>query len=502
MTELIRNARRRQIVNLLFEQATSATVAAMCAVIVLLLVGTQILNWYWLLIVFAGSLGFGISRLRRQAPSPYEVAQQIDRRMNLDDALSTAYFYSQESWRRAATPESIREFQHAKAEDAARRIAARDAVPFTTPGRIYAAGGLVLLAFGMLALRYGVTRSLDLGPPIAQIRFENLFAPFQTAAKTKAAKEPRKEEPFEQLAVPVEQRELEAHDGRESQDGSAVSDAPDGEIRDTRNAKMRETAAKQGDEMEEADEGEQGGESGQEGGNQELASNQQNRSDSRSPQSGSESMNSESGPESSLLQKMRDAMASMMSKLNTTTKQRTGQQSASNRNSLQQRRPQEGAGQQGGMPMPSPSGQQSQRSSEQQGAQQGEGGEKSDSPQGSQSQQNAERQAQQEARTGMGKQDGNKDVKAAEQLEAMGKISEIIGKRSENVTGEMMVEVTSSRQQLRTPYTRSQATHQEAGGEIHRDEVPLALQPFVQQYFEQIRKAPIPEAQVNGSGSQ
>jgi hypothetical protein len=41
---------------------------------------------------------------------------------------------------------------------------------------------------------------------------------------------------------------------------------------------------------------------------------------------------------------------------------------------------------------------------------------------------------------------------------------------------------------LRTPYAQSDAHHQEAGGEISRDEVPVALQAYVQQYFEQLRK--------------
>ena len=70
----------------------------------------------------------------------------------------------------------------------------------------------------------------------------------------------------------------------------------------------------------------------------------------------------------------------------------------------------------------------------------------------------------------------------------MGKISEIIGKRSANVTGEVTVEVKNSNQQLRTPYAQRDAQHHQAGGEINRDEVPVALQAYVQQYFEQVRK--------------
>jgi hypothetical protein len=70
----------------------------------------------------------------------------------------------------------------------------------------------------------------------------------------------------------------------------------------------------------------------------------------------------------------------------------------------------------------------------------------------------------------------------------MGKISEIIGKRSANVTGEATVEVQSTSQQLRTPYTPRGAQHSQGGAEIGRDEIPAALQLFVERYFEQARK--------------
>ena len=69
----------------------------------------------------------------------------------------------------------------------------------------------------------------------------------------------------------------------------------------------------------------------------------------------------------------------------------------------------------------------------------------------------------------------------------MGKISEIIGKRSANLTGEATVEVQSTSQQLRTPYARRGAEHSQGGAEIGRDEVPVALQSYVERYFEQVR---------------
>jgi hypothetical protein len=48
--------------------------------------------------------------------------------------------------------------------------------------------------------------------------------------------------------------------------------------------------------------------------------------------------------------------------------------------------------------------------------------------------------------------------------------------------------VQTTNQQLHTPYAQKGAEHTQAGAEISRDEVPVALQPYVQQYFEQMRK--------------
>ena len=75
----------------------------------------------------------------------------------------------------------------------------------------------------------------------------------------------------------------------------------------------------------------------------------------------------------------------------------------------------------------------------------------------------------------------------------MGKISQILGQRSANITGEVTVEVGNTKQQLKTPWATSQATHHDAGGEVQRDEVPLIYQEFVRQYFEEIHK-PLPQA--------
>jgi hypothetical protein len=136
-----------------------------------------------------------------------------------------------------------------------------------------------------------------------------------------------------------------------------------------------------------------------------------------------------------------------------------------------------------------PSQNKSDPSTDAQSDQQSDGADKSQSADARGQEKGADKNASDDSKSGIGSADGDKSGKEANELKAMGKISEILGKRSANVSGEVMVEVGSSKQQLKTPWAQKQATHSEAGSEIHRDEVPLIYQPFVEQYFEEIRKS-------------
>jgi len=187
------------------------------------------------------------------------------------------------------------------------------------------------------------------------------------------------------------------------------------------------------------------------------------------------------------MDKLKDAMANMMNKMSSSPKD--GQQpSQSSQNG--QTGPKDQSNQKG---KPSPN--KSDPSADAQADQQSDGSDKSQSADARGQEKGADKNASNDSKSGIGSADGDKSGKEAEELAAMGKISEILGKRSANVSGEVMVEVGSTKQQLKTPWAQKQATHSEAGSEIHRDEVPLIYQPFVQQYFEEIRK-PAPAAKT------
>ncbi len=56
-----------------------------------------------------------------------------------------------------------------------------------------------------------------------------------------------------------------------------------------------------------------------------------------------------------------------------------------------------------------------------------------------------------DGKSGIGKQDGDKAAREAAELAAMGKLSEIIGKRAANISGEVMVEVSSGQAAVEDP---------------------------------------------------
>lgn len=128
-------------------------------------------------------------------------------------------------------------------------------------------------------------------------------------------------------------------------------------------------------------------------------------------------------------------------------------------------------------------------SAESKNGKQGQATEMSQSPH-SQSSRASNREGGNQSKSGVGSQNGIKALKEAEELQAMGKLAEIIGKRAQDVTGEMMVEVPAGRQQLRTAYSDRVGRHSDTGGEINRDEVPLLFQQYVREYMERVHRQP------------
>ncbi len=465
LASLLAKARQRCIWHLLLDHFALAGSIAMAGVILLLLTGTQFLNWYWIALLVGISMGVGVYRMQSRVPTTYTLAQRIDRRLQLADALSTATYISSPEAEHTRTEAAVREMQRQEAEQAARAVDVRIAVPFTRSRFAYPAMGLALVACGLFALRFAVTGSLSLEPSLVKMAFDTFFGSSNSQmAKNNRGKLPPNVKP------PVDP-------GSPDSPSNPNDLAPDSVLDSTEvpesNPDMADQvkSASQGQPQHEqanADPGENGekGDKGQAGNDANQENSQQNdKGDNSKNGKQQDKQNSKdgSGKESSLMDKLRDAMANMMNKLK--MPQKDGQQQ--NSQNAQQNGKQDSS-QKGSQQKNSQSANADKDA--QQDQQQGDNGDKKQSADAKSGEKSADKSSPQDSKSGIGSEDGDKTARDAEQLQAMGKLSEILGKRSANVSGEVMVEVGSTKQQLKTPWAQRQAKHADAGGEIHRDE--------------------------------
>lgn len=465
--------------------------------ILLLILGTQILNWYWLVILFAVSLAISVYRGRNKILSRYRVAQSIDAHLGLHDALSTAYFFSEHSEGVHSSPELVTR-QRETAEDLARSADLRQGVPFLAPRTFYVNAALALAVASMFGVRYGITRSLDLRASLIHIDFDGFLGSSRQVADAKK----RGAIPFEKTResdAAAEQWESKTSDLEprpdtplDTIDDTETSNPADADASAKSQAKGKDDTPKGDDLLNSPDKG------------QNAESNNDNKGEAKDspdgePQSGKQDnaqqnsdKSSNSGDNSSLADKMKDAISNLMAKLKSQPKNTEGKQGGSSAQPSQQSaQKQQNQNQQNQKGNPGEQQSENNANSQSQGDQQQNGAQQTAQSQGAAK--NSD-QTTKDGKSGIGRQDGDKSTREAEQLAAMGKISEIIGKRAANVSGEVMVEVASGKQQLKTQYSERAAKHAEAGGEINRDEVPLAYQQYVQQYFEEIRKEPATKA--------
>src|SRR5688500_11950293 len=85
----LRRARQRHLLQLGMDAGTYAATAAFFGAILLLLAGTQILNWWWPGALFLAAFCVAGWRLRGKVAPLYLVAQRVDRRLELHDAVSS-----------------------------------------------------------------------------------------------------------------------------------------------------------------------------------------------------------------------------------------------------------------------------------------------------------------------------------------------------------------------------------------------------------------------------
>jgi len=490
---VIRAACRRRFLVLAVEQLAPALALVLGGGILMLLLGTQILNWYWLVLLAVTGLALASTRMRTRMATPYRVAQLLDRRFELRDSLSTAWFLLS----RTDRPEDFASrFQIERAEANAASLEPSQAFPFT--GRSYWAltGALAAVALGLFAARYLATSSLSLERPLIEIHLASVFERVEKSifAKNRPAS----------VLDAVDRRQANLPQSSEAQPRDGRSGLPNS--RNAEAGKPNEMSGGVSPTQKNDAQGENRSQDTQAGNRQSGASTAQSNAGNPAqpkggnPASSQQAKTSERQADrrqgsSGLMNKMKDALSGLMAKMRPAGSSQKSPQNGE-RSSNEQRGEDQMAVSQDPR-NPSQQNAQNDQASEKQsteGQAQGQTTEKAQASQGRNSDQSPDAKSS-DAHSGVGRQNGQNDVKEAEQLKAMGKLEEIIGKRSANVTGEVMVETPSGKQQLKTQYSGQIGHHADLGGEINRDEIPLMYQQYVREYMEEVRKQPVKSGQ-------
>lgn len=450
----MRAARRRTLGQLLVRELLFAAAVALGVAAIVLFAGSSRLGLYW--IPAAGIATFVVRLIleNRKPRSTYGIAQQIDEQLKLSDTLSTAAYFADLDASRHVDP-NLRDMQRARAEEVAKTVDVKRALPMRRPPALYPAAILAVVVAGVFLLRFNATGSFDTRKSLVEGPLQALLQPLQKQARAEKKNGP----------------------GEEPGNGDQTSKELDKNRDYAGEPEPQQQAEAETPESPEAQKAEQ-----QKG----EGKGQPNASEAQTPQNppnldnAAEQGKDQNGQQQeSLLDKLKDAVSDMMNKV----KPSSGKQQKSSQNGKKSEK------QQGDQ----------EKSSDMDDKNPGDNADSENHNKGNEmdaSGVSAEGEKDDNEHSGVGSQEGDKSARQAEALKAMGKLTELFGKRAENVTGAVMVEVGSTRQQLKTPLAQRDASHAEAGSEIHRDEVPLEYEQFVQSYFDQVRGTP-PSASAN-----
>jgi hypothetical protein len=351
-------------------------------------------------------------------------------------------------------------------------------------------GALAAIAFGLFVIRYLLTSSLSI---------QQALVPLQLGETIERIED--------QLGLPG-QRNRQSETGRPEGESPAQTTQPNkqpGALAGKRNPESDATeqaemsAAAHGTMTQNAENRSQSP-AGQVRGQSGISSVAQSRPDNRSGKAASKSAapqqaaSNHDEPGSTdqnsqgLVDKMKDALSSLVAKLhpnvNSQTSSREDQASQDPRKGDQASAARD---QKGNLQQSTPNDQAA-RDQDAQGAMRGQTAEKTQTSQNQSSDESSSDRKGANMHSGIGHTNGDKDIKDAEQLKAMGKLAEIIGRRSANLTGDITVETSSTNQQLRTQYSGRVGQHADLGGEINRDEIPVMYRAYVREYMQLVHK--------------
>jgi hypothetical protein len=459
------------------EQTARAAALPFTGLVLLLLLGTQILNWYWLVPLVIAGAALAYWRVRRRKVTRYGVAQAVDHEFQLKDTISTAWYLKEHPDLSNLPAASV---QLAQADRLAADIDPNQVFRIRARGTWAILGVLATTAFALFGVRYFAQQRMDMRAPLVPLHFDQVAASLQDEfaavdhSRTKTGSTTDKSETQTQSGRPVDPF-LKDILGVKNPESAATQEAK---------GPSPSSSVESPSDKANAVDSENGHEAS---GKPNSRGNASNENSANAQQSADKTSPSDTNQQNSgLMDRMKDAVSSLFAKMNESPPSQSSQTASRNAAAPDQDQ-KAGKNEQGQSQSSSSQNSQTKADAQSQTDQSGQASEVAQSTQ-SQTSQASDRQGGNQSKSGIGRQDGQKDLKEAQQQEAMGKLAQIIGKRSERVTGEMMVEVPSGNQKLRTAYSGQLGEHADTGGEVNRDEVPLIYQDYVREYMQRVHR--------------
>jgi hypothetical protein len=475
LDQVIAHARRRLWWNALLLQMIVAATVGLFVLVLMLLLGTDVIAGPWPVILPLSCLAAGTWMARRRLPAFSATSEILDRKLKLPDTLATALFFS-DAKRKCA--EEFRAAQKAQAQEIAQRVNLREVIPVKTPRAVFLPAALAIAATCLFVVRYQSAAHLDLREPMGGV-----LRQLVENARVEVAKivDEMKLSKIAELMKSEQSKK-----GGEGSDGEGSADKPAGNGEATSGDKGTAVASEQekpkpdsfAGEQEESQQGEAKQGDSLAGNSQSGASRngqgQREAEGSQQQQQGAGSQSASAASGSGMVNKMKDTLANLLSALKPPSGGAGGQQAMNGQDGKSGGKNQK----QGATDAGDASGEKGEGESSKPGnAMAGGAG-----PAG-------KSQADKLQGTGAGRDEGSKEIRVAEQLQAMGKLDRVFGKRAEDVTGEFTVEAPPGPQNLKTAYANRSAEHSEVEATGIRDEVPVAYQDYVQHYYDLLRQA-------------
>lgn len=486
----VERSRRRLLLLSGLRWGCVAAAIALAGPVLLLALGADRFPPALLWVFVAAGLGWAGWKWSESRPEAYAVAQALDRRWDLKDQLSTAWFFSENA---DEAPLRARE-QRSMALQATAGHDVDAAFPYSWPKAATFAMALLGLAFLLFGVRVAMQPELSLRPPLQEVLFPSLaedetelasLEEQQPPPPADAAEDPQS---LSKRGEQAERRETPEKQESTLPPSDAIAPEQQGDAFEMPEVEGLSVESEPGDDLafESQDPGAEGSEPGEEAAGQ-NAEEGESSTETAQNEKDAEDWNDESGD---LLDRLKNAFQDMMENLG----MEEPPQSAAN----QQQQAGEGQQQEGAEPS-TEAGEQSQSSAEagaegseaeMEGGEQGQG-EPEQAAQGEATQSSSEEGTQPgESAGASGSAEGSKELaeKMAEQEAALDALEEFYMQRAEEIEGEIMVETSTAEQSAQTPYQASRQAHSDRGGAVTRDEVPLAYQRYIETYFRNLRR--------------